>query len=324
VRETDPWLLAGLLYLGAGLALALVRVGGALSGESRSGEAPIARRDWPWLGAAIAAGGVVSPVLLAFGLAWGPAAAAALLLSLEGGLTALLARLVFREHLGPRVAAGAVVVSAGAILLAVSSGESPRLTGSSLLVGGACLAWAVDNNLTRKVSAADPVQIVALKGLLAGVTNVAIAFAGGARLPSARAVVAALGVGALGYGLSLVLYILALRHLGAGRTAGYFSTAPFLGAVGAVLGLGEPLTPGFVVAGLLMGAGVWLHLTERHGHAHQHDAIGHAHRHDHDPHHRHGHEPAVPAHVPHSHWHVHAAARHAHTHWPDLHHRHDH
>jgi drug/metabolite transporter (DMT)-like permease len=324
VRETDPWLLAGLLYAGAGISLGVVLLGRTLMREPPSREAPITGRDWPWLGAAIAAGGVAGPVLLAFGLAWGSAAAAALLLNLEAVFTALLARLVFREHLGPRIAAGVVVVSAGAVLLAWSPGESLRLSWSGLLVAGACLAWAVDNNLTRQVSAANPVQIVALKGLLAGATNVAIALAGGARLPLARTVVAALAVGALGYGLSLVLYILALRHLGAGRTAGYFSTAPFLGAVGAILGLGEPLTAAAVVAGVLMGVGVWLHLAERHAHLHEHDATAHAHRHRHDPHHQHEHEPGEPVREPHSHWHVHAPVRHGHAHWPDLHHRHTH
>lgn len=324
VGETDPWLLAGLLYAGAGISLGAVLLWRTWTQEPPWREAPITGSDWGWLGAAIAAGGVAGPVLLVFGLAWGTAATAALLLNLEAVFTVLIARLVFREHLGPRVAAGVVILSAGAGLLAWSPAESLRVSWSSLLVAGACLAWAVDNNLTRRVSAGDPVQIVALKGLLAGTTNVTIALAGGASLPASRTILAALVVGTLGYGLSLVFYVLALRHLGAGRTAGYFSIAPFLGAVGAILGLGEPWTIQLVTASLLMIAGVWLHLGERHAHAHEHDTAAHAHRHRHDPHHQHEHESGVPVREPHSHWHVHAPLRHAHTHWPDLHHRHGH
>ena len=186
----------------------------------------------------------------------------------------------------------------------------------------ACLAWGIDNNLTRKLSSADPVVIALIKGVVAGATNLLLALLIGARLPSVGVTGAALVVGFLGVGVSLVLFVLALRDLGAARTGAYFSLAPFLGAAIAIILLNEPVTPQLVVAGVLMAFGLWLHLTERHGHEHQHEALEHEHRHVHDEHHRHAHEGAVTE--PHSHWHRHEALRHRHGHYPDIHHRHEH
>ena len=324
VALTDPWLLAGLLYVGAGAVLGAVWLGRALLGTGGPREAPIVRTDWPWLGAAILAGGGVGPVLLALGLAGTQAAEAALLLNLETVFTALLAWLVFGEHLDRRIAAGLGAMALGAAVLAWTPGQGFRVSAPALLVAGACLAWAVDNNLTRKVAARDPVQIAALKGGIAGTTNVAIALFRGALLPSAATVGAAALVGAVGYGASLVLYIVALRHLGAGRTAGYFAAAPFVGAVAGILGLGDPVTASLGVGAALMGAGLWLQLTERHGHSHGHASLSHAHRHRHDTHHAHGHPAGMPPGEPHSHEHAHAPVTHEHAHSPDLHHWHRH
>ena len=321
VGVVDPWLLAGLLYGGSGVLLGAILA--VERGRRRAREAPLGRRDWRWLGAAIGAGGVIAPVLMMLGLAWGTAAEAALLLNLEGVFTALLAWLVVREHVDRRIAAGMVAITAGALVLAwTDAGFRPSWSGA--LIAAACLAWAVDNNLTRKISAGDPLQIAALKGVIAGAVNVVIALAYGASLPGPSTVVAATAVGGLCYGVSLVLYIVALRHLGAGRTAAYFATAPFVGAVGAIGVLGEPVTVKLVVAALLMGIGVWLHLTERHRHEHVHEPMAHEHRHDHDVHHRHDHPPGTPAGEPHTHWHEHAPLRHQHPHYPDIHHRHSH
>jgi drug/metabolite transporter (DMT)-like permease len=317
----NPWLLAGLLYLGSGLGLALVH------GAGRWGrgpvEAPLRRSDLPWLALVILAGGIAGPVLLMYGLARLPAASAALLLNLEAIATLLLAWIAFHEHVDRRLLFGALCIVAGAVLLSWQSG-SLQTSGGAIAVALACLACGIDNNLTRKLSAADPVQISMIKGLVAGSVNLGIALLRGAALPAAPAIALAGLVGLLGYGASLVLFVLALRHLGAARTGAYFSTAPFLGALLAVLILAEPVSVRLLVAGLLMGVGVYLHLTEMHAHEHTHEGLAHEHRHRHDEHHQHEHGPDDPAGESHSHWHVHPPIVHSHPHYPDLHHRHRH
>jgi drug/metabolite transporter (DMT)-like permease len=319
----DPWLLAALLYLGSGIGLGGVRLALAMLGRVPR-EAPLRRADLPWLAGAIVTGGGIGPVLLLFGLSGTSASQASLLLNLEGVLTALLAWLVFREHVDVRIAAGMAAITVGALVIAWQPGVGLRLEPGALCVAGACLAWAVDNNLTRKVSGGDPLLIAALKGAAAGAANLAIALAAGAGTPGLATALGAGAVGLVGYGLSLVFFVRALRELGAARTGAYFSTAPFIGAVVSVAALGEPLTVRLAGGGLLMLLGVWLHVSERHAHGHVHDGLAHEHLHRHDAHHDHDHEPGTPAGEPHSHVHAHAAARHAHPHYPDLHHRHPH
>jgi drug/metabolite transporter (DMT)-like permease len=315
----DPWLLAGLLYLASGVGL-----GTMLAARATARETPLRRADAPWLAGAVVTGGLVGPVLMMFGLMRVGAARGALLLNLEGVFTALIAWFVFREHFDARIALGMAAIGAGALLLAWESSAGLPLDAGALLVAGAALAWAIDNNLTRRVSGGDPVQIAAIKGGAAGAINVLLAGAAGAAWPRAGAIAGAAVVGILGYGTSLVLFVQALRRLGTGRTSAYFSTAPFVGAVAGVLTLGEPLTGRLAAAGALMGLGVWLHLTERHEHEHVHEALEHDHLHRHDEHHRHEHGAAVPPGEPHAHPHVHAPLRHRHPHYPDLHHRHGH
>lgn len=315
----DPWLLAGLLYLGAGLGLALLRLA-----TGRRAEAPLARGDLPWLAGAILVGGVLAPVLLVQGLARTPASTASLLLTLEGALTALLAWALFREALGRRIALGMAAILAGALVLAWAGRPGAAGPLGPSLIAAACLAWAVDNNLTRRIAGGDPVTIALLKGVVAGSVNLVIALSQGAALPPPGALAVTLATGALGYGVSLVLFILALRHVGAARTGAYFATAPFVGAVLAVPLLGEPVSAQLLAGGLLMAAGVWLHLGERHEHEHAHEAMAHAHRHVHDAHHRHAHAAGDPPGEPHSHWHEHPPMRHKHPHVPDLHHTHSH
>jgi drug/metabolite transporter (DMT)-like permease len=268
-------------------------------------------------------GGVLGPVLLMLGLARTEAAAASLLLNLEGLATMAIAWIVFRESVDRRLLAGAFAILAGATLLSWQGGTA-GIGWGALLIAGACLAWGIDNNLTRKLSAADPVQIAMLKGLVAGAVNLALALAHGATLPDAGTAAAAGAVGFVGYGVSLVMFVLALRHLGAARTGAYFSTAPFIGAALAVAMFGEAVTANLVAAALLMALGVYLHLTERHEHEHRHEATEHEHRHVHDAHHRHAHAANDPPDEPHAHRHRHAPLRHKHPHYPDLHHRHEH
>lgn len=319
----DPWLLAGFLYLGSGIGLTAVFVGRRLLGM-RVREASLRSADLPWLAGAIAAGGVVGPVLLMFGLAGGRASEAALLLNLEGVFTALFAWIVVREHVHRRIVVGMVAITAGAFTLTLGSTGAMALDWSALLIAGACVAWAVDNNLTRAVSASNPLQIAALKGAIAGTVNVLAALALGASWPPAMTTVGAGVVGLLGYGTSLTLFVLALRQLGTARTGAYFSTAPFIGAVAAVAVLREPVTVPLVVGGILMAIGVWLHLSEQHEHEHPHASVTHEHAHRHDEHHQHDHPLGAAVIEPHTHPHIHAPLRHGHPHYPDLHHRHDH
>ena len=324
LRDIDPWMLAGLLYLGSGLGLFAVRAVVRVLGAGPRGEAAIRGRGWMWLALAILSGGVIGPVLLMVGLARTAATSAALLLNLEGVLTALLAWFVFWENFDRRIALGMAAIVSGGLVLTWGGPLSLSAVLGPVMIAGACLAWAVDNNLTRKVSQTDPVQIALLKGCVAGVVNVGIAFGLGSALPPLGVLGAAVVVGFAGYGVSLVLFVVALRHIGTARTGAYFSLAPFFGGLVAVLLLREAVTVQIVAAGSLMALGVWLHLTERHEHEHGHEEMAHEHRHAHDKHHQHSHDGTEPPGEPHSHWHVHARLAHSHAHFPDIHHRHEH
>lgn len=319
----SPWLLAGVLYLGSGAGLSALLATRQLL-RLKPVEAPIRAGDLPWLAGAVMSGGVVGPILLMVGLAQTAASTAALLMNLEGLATMGIAWVAFRENVDRRLLLGAFAILAGAILLTWNGARVGGLQPGTILIAGACFAWGADNNLTRKISAADPLQIAAVKGLAAGLVNVAIGLALGAALPRLDAVAWASLVGLLGYGLSLVCFIFALRHLGAARTGAYFSTAPFVGATLGVVLFEDHITPWLAVAAMLMAFGVWLHLTEEHSHEHAHEALEHEHTHTHDTHHRHAHGPSDPAGEPHTHWHRHAPLKHGHPHYPDLHHRHGH
>ena len=314
----SPWLLAGLLYLGSGVGLALARQ------FRRTESVRLARGEVKWLAIAVATGGVVGPVLLMVGLSRMPASAASLLLNAEAVFTALLAWFVFHENFDRRIALGMALIVIGALVL---SWPGDNVFGSALpalAVLGACFLWGIDNNLTRKIALTDATFIAMIKGIVAGVVNVMIAWTLGATFPSFQVVVAACTVGFFSFGASLVLFVVALRHLGAARTGAYFSIAPFAGAMISFILLGETVTVTLVLAGLLMGAGVWLHLTERHDHAHAHDALEHTHEHVHDEHHQHEHDNLVPEETRHTHRHGHDPISHAHPHYPDTHHGHRH
>jgi len=319
--STDPWMVAGLLYLGAGTGLAVVHLSRAAL-RIPAVEAPLRSSDLPWLGLVILAGGIGGPLLLMFGLVRTDAASASLLLNLEGLATMGIAWLAFRENVDRRLLLGAFAILAGAALLSWQGSASLNI--GALLIACACLCWGIDNNLTRKLSSADPVQIAMIKGLVAGSVNLGLALASGATLPPIGTVAATAIVGFLGYGVSLALFVLGLRHLGAARTGAYFSLAPFVGALLAVVVLGETVSLSLLCAGSLMGIGLWLHLTERHDHEHFHEAMEHEHRHRHDEHHQHDHAPGIDAGEPHTHWHRHEPLVHRHPHYPDIHHRHDH
>lgn len=317
--EVSPWLLAGLLNTGSGFGLGLYRA------IRRSARVRLASGELLPLAGAVFFGGILGPVLLMFGLSNMPASGASLLLNAEGVFTALIAWFVFRENFDRRIAVGMIAIVAGAVILSIptASAEFGEAWASSAVLG-ACLCWGIDNNLTRRVALNDATWLAVVKGGVAGPVNLALAFVLGATLPPVWSIAASMGVGLLAYGVSLVLFIVALRHVGTARAGAYFSVAPFFGALVAVL-VGEPLTVPLVIAAALMALGVWLHLTERHEHEHTHEALTHDHWHSHDDgHHAHEHAEAVPAGTRHRHEHTHEAVTHTHPHFPDSHHRHSH
>lgn len=315
--SVSPWLMAGLLYLGSGIGLKLYR----LLTQAHSVHLP--RNERIWFAGAILSGGVIGPVLLMLGLSGMSASGASLLLNAESVFTALLAWFAFRENFDRRIALGMAAIVAGAAIL--SWPQNAELSGMwpSLAILGACLAWGIDNNLTRKVSLTDATWIASTKGLISGAINLVLAFSSGASLPSLPNLVGAMVIGFFAYGVSLTLFVVGLRHLGTARTGAYFSIAPFFGTLLAVL-MGEAITAPLLASGMLMALGVWLHLTERHEHKHTHEEMWHEHEHVHDEHHQHAHESPMPRDVQHSHMHLHTPMTHSHPHFPDSHHRHDH
>ena len=324
IGHMAPAMLAGLLYLGAGIGLLTWFMSRRATLRKGAADAQLTRGDLPWLIGAIACGGVLGPLLLMIGLSRTSAANASLLLNLEGVFTALIAWFAFRENVDRRIAFGMALITAGGLTL--SWGGQPDMAqwlGPAAVIG-ACLCWALDNNLTRRIAAADAAQIAGIKGLAAGLVNLGIAFSLGNTFPGSALVFSAALVGLLGYGVSLMLFIVALRHVGAARASAYFSLAPFCGAALAMTLLHEPVGATFWIAALLMAAGIALHLSEHHAHPHSHEPLAHSHSHTHDAHHQHAHESTDDGHEPHTHFHVHAPLLHSHPHYPDIHHRHTH
>jgi drug/metabolite transporter (DMT)-like permease len=309
----------GLLYLGSGVGLSLYRY----RWLSHAPVVRLPRDEVAWFAGAILAGGIIGPVLLMFGLTGMPASGASLLLNAESVFTALLAWFAFRENFDRRIALGMLAIVAGAVVLSVPS--DARISGlwPTLLILGACFAWGVDNNLTRKVSLTDATWIASVKGWVSGIVNLGLAFSLGASMPALPNLAGAMIVGLLAYGVSLALFVVCLRHLGTARTGAYFSVAPFFGALLAVL-MGEPVTISLLMAGALMALGTWLHLTEHHEHGHKHEEMEHVHEHAHDEHHLHAHDYPVSPGTKHSHLHRHELLIHTHPHFPDVHHRHNH
>lgn len=325
VGQIPPVALAGVLYLGSGIGLLVCYAVRALV-KRNAQDQPVAltRHDLPWFAGAVAAGGVAGPLLLMAGLGSVSASAASLLLNMEGVLTSMLAWFVFKENFDRRIFIGMLLIVVAGVLLSWDQAPATGLPWGAIAIVGACLCWGIDNNLTRKVSASDPLQIAGAKGLVAGSVNLAIGLALGGAMPEPRTVLLAGVVGFCGYGLSLVLFVLALRHLGTARTGAYFSVAPFAGAALSLPMLGEVPGALFWMAAALMGGGILLHLTESHAHGHEHQSMSHAHMHNHDEHHQHEHDFDWDGVEPHAHAHRHAPLRHSHPHYPDIHHRHDH
>ncbi|WP_419420786.1 DMT family transporter [Legionella sp. D16C41] len=315
----SPILLAGLLYLGSGIGLLIFRLI-----KNRGWQASgLFNTEWIWLLGTIIFGGILGPVLLMLGLVKTSAATASLLLNLETVFTALLAWIFFKENTDIRILFGMLLIVAGGVLLAWPKQFSQHWVGS-VTIALACLCWAIDNNLTRKISAADPLFIVLIKGLVAGTTNIFLAFILHAALPSWIQISYALLIGFLSYGISLVLFVLALRNLGTARASAYFSVAPFIGAAIAIIFFDSTISNLFWIAAILMAIGVWLHLTENHEHIHTHECLFHHHIHTHDNIHQHAHDFPWDGKEPHAHPHHHQSITHSHSHYPDIYHRHKH
>ena len=315
--DINPLLLAALLYLGSGIGLSIYRF------ISKAPPINISKNEIPWFVGAVISGGIIAPVLLMFGLMHLPATNVSLLLNMEAVLTAILAWCVFKENVDKRIFIGMVAIVLGAVVLSWSNDFSFSNTSASWLVLAACLAWAIDNNLTRKVSLTDATWIASIKGLSAGVVNLLLALYMNVSFPPILNSMGAMLVGFFAYGISLTLFVVGLRHLGTARTGAYFSIAPFIGTFIAVL-FGEPITLSLLISGILMAFGVWLHLTEKHEHEHIHSAMYHDHEHIHDEHHQHDHDEPIANGVRHRHFHKHEVMKHKHAHYPDIHHQHDH
>jgi len=323
--DISPVALAGLLYLGAFLGLGLYTVARRFASGQQAvpSSGALRKADLPWLAGAILSGGILAPVSLMLGLTLISGFSASLLLNMEGVATAIIATMLFKESLGRRIVIALVCVTAAGVLLSWDPSEGERNAVGLLLLVVAGFAWGLDNNLTRNICDRSPLQIALAKGGLAGSATLAIAIAMGSNIPMDAQIVAALVLGALSYGASLVFFVLALQGLGASRTGMFFSLGPFVGAAISILVLREWL--GWVVlpAVVLMILGVLALVYERHSHEHEHEEISHTHIHTHgDLDHDHCH--AEPVRGPHIHEHIHRAVVHNHVHWPDIHHRHTH
>jgi drug/metabolite transporter (DMT)-like permease len=323
VGQVEAIPLAALLYLGSGAGLFLLQGVMAVAGR-RGRESGIARSDLPWLAGATLAGGVLAPIALMTGLRGSPAATASLLLNLEGAATAVLAAVLFREHLGGRTWMAVLLVTGAGMVLSWNQGGRIGLAPAALLVVAACVLWGLDNNLSRHISGKNPISLAAVKGLVAGAFSLALALSRGTTLPDLRTSLLAMGLGFTSYGVSIALFIYAMRGLGAARTGALFATAPFIGTALSIAIFRDRPNLQFLVALPVMVAGAVLLLGEHHAHRHVHQPLEHEHRHRHDDHHHdHAHESGL-ATVEHAHRHVHSPVEHEHPHLPDEHHRHGH
>jgi drug/metabolite transporter (DMT)-like permease len=326
VRGISPVALAGLLYLGAFLGLSIIALGRRrLAPKSAGGGSPLRKRDLVWLAGSILTGGILGPICLLIGLSKISGTAASLLLNLEGVATALIAVFVFRESAGRKIWIALGLMTCAGVVLSWDSGQGRFEIAGSLLVALAMACWGLDNNFTRNIADKDPLLIARIKGLVSGTVSLALAIGLGLRLPLDGSLLWGLLLGAFSYGLSLVLYIHALRHLGAFRAGAFFSLAPFIGAVVSLAILPEPARWVLLPGAAFMALGVVLLASENHEHHHRHERLVHTHAHVHgDGHHFHDHPGLLSAAEAHSHEHVHEESDHIHGHWPDIHHRHGH
>lgn len=325
LATSSPFMLAGLLYAGSGLGLTLWEVfSKKWTGLQNNASGALSSKDLRWLALVIIFGGIAAPVLLFLGLSTVHASSASLFLNLEGVFTALIAWVIFREPFDRRLLGGMAAIVVAGLLLSVNFGDKITISSGVLAIAGACLCWALDNNFTARIVSLDARRIALSKGLVAGLVNVSIALYLGGSLPPAPLLGSTLLVGFLGYGLSLTLFIVALRAIGTARTSAYFAAAPFIGAIVSIVLFQESITLQFLSACALMALGLLLHVSENHSHEHLHEEVEHEHEHVHDEHHLHEHADGLQAEGSHSHSHKHERLVHSHPHFPDQHHGHSH
>lgn len=322
----EPIPLAAFLYLGSGLGLLLLRGLQRLSRKGTSVEAQISKADIPWLFGAVFVGGVAAPIVLMFSLRNTPAATASLLFNFESVATTLVAVFIFKEAIGRRVWLAIVCITLASILLSLDISGQWGISVGAIGVLATCVLWGIDNNFTRNISAKDPLAIVTIKGIGAGSFTLILAFILNKPLPNFLTIFGAMLLGCFSYGLSIVLFIHAMRCLGAARTSALFGIAPLIGVLLSILFIREVPNMLFFVSLPVMIGGVVLLLGEEHEHTHIHSVIQHEHRHSHDDdHHTHDHaESEIPPTGFHAHPHKHEAIQHSHPHTPDIHHRHEH
>lgn len=323
--EIDPILLAALLYLGSGIGAIILQQIGKIGKTARKTEAELTKADIPWLFGAVFAGGIAAPILLLFSLKSTPAATASLLLNFESVATTVIAVVFFKEAVDKRVRTALIFVTLASILLSWEINGSWGISFGALGILGACFLWGLDNNFVRNISSKNPLAIVAIKGIGAGCFSLILSIVLGKPLPALDITVLAGLIGFVCYGLSIALFIRALRNLGSSRTSTLFGTAPFVGMVLSIVLFGTVPNVLFLMALPLMVAGAFLMFSEKHNHAHQHELLEHDHCHSHpDSHHNHDHPGGGEIQGEHAHWHCHEEREHNHTHTPDIHHRHNH
>lgn len=323
--EMDSIVLAALLYLGSGLGIGILVISQKYVARSESVEAGIRRTDLPWLVGAIITGGVVAPILLLLGLKNSSAASASLLLNFEGVATILLAALIFKEAVGKRTIIAIILITLASVMLSWIPGANWEFSLGAAGILGACILWGLDNNFTRNISSKNPLVIVMIKGLSAGTFSLILAFLLGKSIPNIVQILLALLLGFICYGLSIALFVLALRNLGAARTSTFFGIAPFVGMLLSIAIFREAPQSLFYYSLPFMLIGAWLMLGEDHRHIHIHKLLEHEHYHFHpDEHHVHEQTNNVAFSGEHSHQHTHDVIEHSHPHTPDLHHRHRH
>ncbi|HEX2945553.1 MAG TPA: DMT family transporter [Clostridia bacterium] len=323
LNDVEPVLLASLLYLGCGFGLLIAGMIRKAIIKNIEKEASLVKKDIPWLTVAILAGGVAAPVILMISLKNTPAATASLLLNFEAVATSIIAAAAFKETLGKRVWSAVALITLASIILTWDASGNWGFSAGAAGVILACFFWGIDNNFTRNISAKNPLTIVTIKGIAAGAVSLMIALAAGSSMPGPGTFAAALLLGFISYGTSIVLFILSMRSLGAARASAFFGSAPFVGALISLILFMEQPGFNFVLSIPFMAAGAYLILKENHSHAHRHERIEHEHRHSHDDgHHTHTHEEGQNG--EHSHLHVHEEMVHTHAHTPDTFHRHTH
>jgi drug/metabolite transporter (DMT)-like permease len=324
VKDIPPAALAGLLYLGAFIGLSIYSIGRReKTADHCKTAAPLERKDFPWLAGALITGGVIGPISLMKGLTLVSGFSASLLLNLEGLATSVIAVSFFKEHGGKRLWLALGCMAAAGAFLTWDPGQGKFNMAGPLLILLAMVCWGIDNNLTGMISDKDPIRIAKIKGFVAGTISLTIALTLGLKISLDLTILFALLLGSFSYGVSLVLFIKALKELGSSRVGVFFSIAPFVGAVASLIILREWIGWVMYPAAGFMLIGVWLIVSERHSHFHFHKAVIHIHSHNHhDMHHLHEHPEAYRE--PHTHEHTHPESAHMHVHWPDTHHRHVH